>query len=132
VRIDSGFDDEHPREYTVEEYDPKTHELKDKKGVMSAALDYGTVGISGRVPARGRAATAGEWFTLTVVADGRHVATWVNGVQQVDWTDNRPPSDDAREGCRLGRGSIGLRGHDPATDIDCRNVRVADLSGAAE
>jgi hypothetical protein len=67
---------------------------------------------------------------MTVVADGRHIATWVNGVQTVDWTDNRPPKDNARNGCRLEKGAISLQGHDPTTDIDFRNLRIAELPKA--
>ena len=69
----------------------------------------------------------GEWFTMTVVAQGNHLATWVNGVQQVDWTDNRPLKDNAREGCRLGKGAISFQGHDPTTDLSFRNIRLAEL-----
>jgi hypothetical protein len=121
-----------PKEYTVEEYDPKTHELKDKKKVKSAALDYGTGAIYRRVPARSQAGRDNEWFTMTVVAQGQHIATWVNGIKQVDWTDNRPLNDNPRNGCRLEKGPVSLQGHDPTTDIDIRSIRVAELKAAKE
>ena len=127
AQIHNGFNPESPKEYTVEEYDPQTHELKDKKKVKSAALDYGTGAIYRRMPARKQMAKDGEWFALTVIADGNHFATWVNGVQVVDWTDNRPPSDNARNGCRLEKGPISLQGHDPTTDLSFRNLRIAEL-----
>ena len=130
AQIHNGFDPDKPKEYTVEEYDPKTNELKDKKKVKYAAIDYGTGAIYRRIPARKQAAKDGEWFTMTVVADGRHIATWVNGVQTVDWTDNRPLKDNARNGCRLEKGAISLQGHDPTTDIDFRNLRLAELPKA--
>jgi hypothetical protein len=98
-----------------------------KKDVMSTAVDYGTGAIYRRVPARKAVAKDGEWFTLTVVAQGNHIATWVNGVQQVDWTDNRPLSDNARTGCRLEAGHISIQGHDPTTDLSFRNIRIAEL-----
>ena len=65
--------------------------------------------------------------------DGRgqrpaHLATWVNGVQVADWTDNRPLADNARKGCRLEKGAISLQGHDPTTDLSFRNIRIADLA----
>ena len=116
-----------PREYTVEEYDPETHKLLGKKKVRSTAVDYGTGAIYRRVPARKEVAKDGEWFTLTVVANGRHLATWVNGQQVVDWTDNRPPHANPRNGCRLEKGAISLQGHDPTTDLSFRNFRIADL-----
>ena len=73
-----------------------------------------------------------EWFTLTIVAQGRHIATWVNGVQVVDWTDNRPLKENPREGCRLEKGAISLQGHDPTTDLSFRNLRIAELPAPAE
>ena len=44
-----------------------------------------------------------EWFTKTIVADGPHMAVWVNGYQVSDWTDTRPEKENAREGLRLKR-----------------------------
>jgi hypothetical protein len=128
AQIHNGFTEKPTKEYTVEEYDPQTHELKDKKKVKSTAIDYGTGAIYRRVPARRAAARDGEWFALTVVAQGRHIATWVNGIQTVDWTDNRPAMDNARNGCRLEAGPISLQGHDPTTDLSFRNIRLADLA----
>jgi hypothetical protein len=123
---------ETPKDYLVEEYDPRTNELTDKKKVPSAALDYGTGAIYRRVPARKAVARDNEWFTLTVAAQGRHISTWVNGVQVVDWTDNRPLRDNARNGCRLEKGNLSLQGHDPTTDLSFRNFRIAELAPAGE
>jgi hypothetical protein len=127
AQIHNGFDAGKPKEYIVEDYDPKTHELTDKKKVQSPAIDYGTGAIYRRIPARKQAAKDGEWFTMTVIAHGRHIATWVNGIQMVDWTDNRPLKDNARQGCRLEKGAISLQGHDPTTDLYFRNIRIAEL-----
>jgi hypothetical protein len=127
AQIHNGFDADKPKEYAVEEFDPKTNELKEKKKVKSSATDYGTGAIYRRVPARRQAAKDNEWFTMTVAAQGRHIATWVNGVQTVDWTDNRPLNDNPRNGCRLEKGGISLQGHDPTTDIDFRNIRIAEV-----
>jgi hypothetical protein len=132
AQIHNGFDPDKPKEYIVEEYDPKTYELKDKKKVKSPAIDYGTGGIYRRVPARKQTAKDGEWFTMTVIAQGRHIAIWVNGIQQVDWTDSRPLKDNARNGCRLEKGAISLQGHDPTTDLYFRNIRIVELPKAAE
>jgi hypothetical protein len=127
AQIHNGFLDEPSKDYLVEKYDPQTHELKEKEKVKSAAMDYGTGAIYRRIPARKQAAKDQEWFTMTVVAQGKHIATWVNGVQTVDWTDNRPLKDNARNGCRLEAGPISLQGHDPTTDLSFRNIRLADL-----
>jgi hypothetical protein len=117
-----------PKTYTIEEFDPKTHELKDKKKIKNWSVDYGTGAIYRRMPARKAVAKDREWFTMTVIAHGRHVATWVNGIQVVDWTDNRPAKDNAREGYRAPKGPISLQGHDPTTDLSFRNLRITDLA----
>jgi hypothetical protein len=117
-----------PKKYTIKEYDPKTHESRGEKKIENWSQDYGTGAIYRRIPARRAVAKDREWFTMTVVAQGRHIATWVNGIQVVDWTDNRPENDNARNGCRLKKGPISLQGHDPTTDLSFRNLRIADLT----
>jgi len=132
AQIHNGFNPDKPKEYTIEEYDPRTNELKETKKVKYAAVDYGTGAIYRRIPARKQASADREWFTMTVAAQGRHIATWINGIQMVDWTDNRPLNDNPRNGCRLEKGAISLQGHDPTTDIDFRNIRIAELPKPAK
>jgi hypothetical protein len=67
-----------------------------------------------------------EWFALTIAAHGPHFAAWVNGLQVSDWTDERPPHENPREGQRLEAGTLMLQGHDPATDVSFRNMRLAE------
>ena len=65
---------------------------------------------------------------MTIVANGRHLAVWVNGVQATDWTDERPTSDNARKGCCLEKGAISLQGHEaPVEDLEFRDIRIEDL-----
>jgi Domain of Unknown Function (DUF1080) len=127
AQIHNNFTADPAKEYSVEEFDPKTHELVEKKKVKSAATDYGTGAIYRRVPARSGVAKDGEWFTMTIVAHGNHFATWVNGIQQVDWYDIRPASDNPRTGFRKEAGHISIQGHDPTTDLSFRNIRIAEL-----
>jgi hypothetical protein len=127
AQVRNQFTDRPTQKYKVEEYDPKTHKLVGTKTILSTAVDYGTGAIYRRVPARKAVARDGEWFTLTVVGRGRHIATWVNGIQQVDWTDNRPDSDNPRNGYRAAAGAISIQGHDPTTDLSFRNIRIAEL-----
>jgi hypothetical protein len=127
AQIHNGFTAPPGKEYTLEEYDPATHKLIDKKKVKYAAMDYGTGAIYRRIPARFQVAKDNEWFTMTVAAQGKHIATWVNGIQMIDWTDNRPLADNARNGCKLGKGHISLQGHDPTTNLSFRNIRIAEL-----
>jgi len=65
-----------------------------------------------------------------VVAQGNHLATWVNGYQVTDFTDRRRARQSARSGQRLAAGVISLQGHDPTTDLCFRNIRVASLPKA--
>ncbi|QJW93076.1 3-keto-disaccharide hydrolase [Frigoriglobus tundricola] len=90
-------------------------------------LDFGTGAIYRRVPARKVVSNDNEWFTMTVAADGKHISTWVNGYQTVDWTDERKESDNPRQGYRAAKGPLSIQGHDPTTDILFRNIRIAPL-----
>ena len=92
--------------------------------------DFGTGAIYRRVPARKVVSNDNEWFTMTVVADGKHISTWVNGYQTVDWTDDRKNSDNPRQGYRAAKGPLSIQGHDPTTDILFRNIRIAELPEA--
>jgi hypothetical protein len=89
--------------------------------------DFGTGAIYRRVAARKVVPNDHEWFTMTLIAHGNHISTWVNGYQTVDWTDTRKENENARNGCKLGAGPISLQGHDPTTDLSFRNLRVAEL-----
>ncbi len=90
-------------------------------------LDFGTGAIYRRVPARKVVSNDNEWFTMTVVAEGKHIATWVNGYQTVDWTDTRPAAENPRTGYRAAKGPLSLQGHDVTTDLLFRNIRIAEL-----
>jgi hypothetical protein len=115
------------QDYTIEEYDPKTNKLLAKNKIKATAVDYGTGAIYRRQPARKEMSKDGEWFGMTIVAHGNHLATWVNGVQVTDWVDNRPKSDNARTGCKLEAGHVSIQGHDPTTNLSFRNFRIAEL-----
>ncbi len=93
----------------------------------SKPADFGTGAIYRRVPARQIVSNDHEWFTMTLVADGKHIATWVNGYQTVDWTDTRDANENPRKGYRAAKGPLSLQGHDPTTDILFRNIRITEL-----
>lgn len=90
-------------------------------------VDFGTGGIYNRQPARRVVATDREWFTMSILAHGRHLGTWVNGIQVTDFTDTRPASENARQGYRAKAGVLSLQGHDPTTDLCFRNLRIAEM-----
>ena len=89
--------------------------------------DFGTGAIYRRQAARRIVADDNAWFTKTIVADGPHMAVWVNGYPVTDWTDDRPPQENPREGYRAGPGTIALQGHDATTNFLFRNLRIAEL-----
>ena len=97
-----------------------------KSGDRTKPDDHGTGAIFRRVSARRVVSNDREWLTGTLVADGPHFATWVNGTQVVDWTDERPANDNPREGLRVAPGHISLQGHDPTTDLAFRRLRLAE------
>jgi hypothetical protein len=97
----------------------------------SKPVDYGTGAIYNRQPARKVYSNDLEWFTMTVIAHGPHLATWVNGCQAADWTDTRPRSRNPRRGYRPEAGVISLQGHDPTTDLSFRNIRIVEYPKAA-
>jgi hypothetical protein len=91
---------------------------------------YSTGAIDDRQLARRLVSRDREWFTMTVVANGPHLATWVNGYQMTDWTDTRPKDSNPRKGLRLEAGTIQLQAHDPETDVEFRNVRIVEIPSA--
>ncbi len=103
-----------------------------KDGDRTQPKDCGTGGIFRRQNARRVVADDHQWFYLTLVADGPHMAAWVNGYQVSDWTDTREPHPNPRNGLRLEPGTIILQGHDPTTDLSFRNLRVSEIAPRRE
>jgi hypothetical protein len=89
--------------------------------------DAGTGAIYRRVNARRVVSKDRQWFTTTLTALGPHIAVWVNGQQVTDWTDDRLPHDNPRQGLRLAPGTIALQAHDPTTNLRFRHMNIAEL-----
>jgi hypothetical protein len=98
-----------------------------KEGDRTKPQDCGTGGIFRRQNARRVVSDDFRWFTMTLHADGPHMAAWVNGYQVSDWTDTRKPNENPRKGKRLAAGTIQLQGHDPTTDLSFRNIRITEM-----
>ena len=96
-------------------------------GDRTKPQDCGTGGFFRRQNARRIVADDFKWFTMTLHADDRHMAAWVNGYPVSDWTDTRPLDENPRRGLRLDPGSIQIQGHDPTTDLSFRNLRISEL-----
>ena len=100
-------------------------------GDPTQPVDCGTGGFYRRQNARRVVARDREWFLLTLLADGPHMAAWVNGQQVSDWTDQRDADDNPRRGLRTAPGTLAIQGHDPTTDLRFRNLRIVELPAAA-
>lgn len=98
-----------------------------KDGDRSQPVDCGTGGFYRFQNARRVMADDFEWFPITLVVSGNHMAAWVNGVQVSDWSDHRAPHENPRQGLRTEAGTIILQGHDPTTDLSFRHLRAAEL-----
>lgn len=98
-----------------------------KDGDPTKPSNGGTGGIFRLQEARRIVAADHQWFTMTIVADGPHMAAWVNGIQVSDWTDRREPHENPRRGRRLAAGTLILQGHDPTTDLLFRNLRAGEI-----
>ncbi len=97
-------------------------------GDRSKPADYGTGGIFRRKKAIRVVANDNSWFHQTIIAEGPHMATWVNGRQVCDWTDQRKPNENPRRGVRLEPGTIMIQGHDPTTDISFRRLSAGEIT----
>ncbi|QDU94325.1 3-keto-disaccharide hydrolase [Lignipirellula cremea] len=97
-----------------------------KDGDRTQPVDCGTGGVFRRVNARTVVGNDQEWVYKTLIVDGPHVATWVNGLQVTDWVDRRPADENPRKGLRLAPGSVMLQAHDPTTDLSFRDLQVRE------
>ena len=70
----------------------------------------------------------GEWFTMQIVVQGKHVTTSVNGKTIVDYTEpdgvERPADMKAR---LISSGTFALQGHDPKSKVLVKNIMVKVL-----
>lgn len=88
---------------------------------------YSTGAIDDRQLARKLVSRDEKPFLMTIVANGPHLATWVNGVQMTDWTDDREPHENPRQGKREKPGAIQLQAHDPQTKVEFHQVQIRAL-----
>jgi len=99
-----------------------------KNGDRTQPVDCGTGGIFRRINARRVIPNDKEWFSETLIASGPHISVWVNGYQVTDWTDEREPNKNPRNGLRTEAGTLQIQGHDPTTDLSFRNISARELN----
>ena len=110
---------------TMDGYESQIHNGFEE-GDRTRPSDAGTGGIFRRQDARYVVADDFEWFHKTILADGPHMAVWVNGYQVSSWTDTRDPDPNPRRGLRLEPGTIMLQAHDPEMDVSFRNLAIIE------
>ncbi|MBM3728302.1 MAG: DUF1080 domain-containing protein [Acidobacteria bacterium] len=99
-----------------------------KNGDPTQPVDFGTGAIYYHSPARRVVGRDNEFFTKTIVAQGRQISIWVNGYPVTSWEDPHPEGKNVgRKEARLGSGPISLQAHDPTTNLDFRNIRAVGL-----
>lgn len=69
-----------------------------------------------------------EWFTQTVIVEGKHVTVKVNGKVVNEYTEPSDPKKRAGSaGEVIGSGTFVLQGHDPGSEIHYKNIKVKPL-----
>ncbi|MDO8542264.1 MAG: DUF1080 domain-containing protein [Opitutaceae bacterium] len=70
----------------------------------------------------------GEWYTMRIKVEGKHVQTFVNGRKIVDYTEEpnaeRPPN---MKGRLISHGTLAIQGHDPESKVMYKNIKVRVL-----
>ena len=70
----------------------------------------------------------GEWYTMVIKVEGKHVQTSVNGKQIVDYTEPANPERPANmKGRLISHGTFAIQGHDPDSTVLYRNIKVRVL-----
>ncbi len=70
----------------------------------------------------------GEWYTMVVKVQGKHIQTFVNGKPIIDFTEPTPAAPPANMAGRLlSSGTFALQGHDPASKVEYKNIKVRVL-----
>jgi hypothetical protein len=102
-------------------------------GDVNKPVDYGTGAIYRSQATRRIVAKDGDYFTKTVIANGRDFNIWINGYPVTSWKDQRPEGTNVRnKEAVLKAGTLSLQAHDPTTNLDFRNIRIAALPAARQ
>ena len=70
----------------------------------------------------------GEWFTLFIKVEGKHVITKVNDKVISDYTEEEKPTRKPDMAGRLiAQGTFAIQGHDPGSEVHFKNIMVKPL-----
>ncbi len=101
------------------------HAIKDGDPLQPA--DAGAGAFFRRQAARIVVGDGSQPTHLTLLANGQHMISWVNGIQVAEFFDSRPPDENPRKGSRTTPGPISIQGHDPSTDATYQSIRIAEI-----
>lgn len=130
MQVDSGFDvgPDIPRDFPFPNKSATDEVLRDTMLMFRGSpTNAGTGAIFRRVNARRAVSTDKEWATVTLIASGPRVSTYVDGYSVVHWEDTRKPDPNPRKGQRLDAGHLSLQAHDPGTDASFRAITIREL-----
>ncbi len=102
------------------------HTIKNDDPLQPA--DGGAGAIFRRAQARVVVGDGKKPTYVTLLAQGPQIATWVNGIQVVEFEDTRAADDNPRKGLRTAPGPISLQGHDPTTAAIFKSIKVTKLN----
>jgi len=87
-----------------------------------------SAGLWGIVDYRQVVVPDGQWFTLGIRVQGKHVVTTIDGRTIVDYTEEPSPArPKGLEQRLLARGTFALQGHDPGSEAHYRNIKLRTL-----
>ena len=70
----------------------------------------------------------GEWYTMVVKVEGKHIQTFVNGKQIIDFMEPTPAAPPANmKGRLLSHGTFAIQAHDAASKVMYKNIKVRVL-----
>ena len=99
-----------------------------KDGDRNQPVDFGTGAIYRNQAARRVVSNDNEFFTMTINARGRHLSVWVNGFPVTDFEDTKTEGSSVRnKEAVLKSGVFSLQAHDPTTNLDFKNIGLAQL-----
>lgn len=101
------------------------HAIIDKNPL--APKDAGAGAIFRRKPARIVIGEGTKPTHISLLASGKQMLTWVNGILTTEFTDDRPADTNPRKGTRVEPGPIALQGHDATTDVTFHEIKVSTL-----
>jgi hypothetical protein len=74
-----------------------------------------------------------QWFRLRVRVVANRIRIWVNDLPTVDYLQpDDPPRSEEHAGKRLSHGTVALQGHDAASEVAFRSIKIRPLPSDAD